>query len=414
MIKKLRLRFIITASLSILFVLFLTIGGINVFNYTSATSQMDSSLHAIIENGFRDAMNADPSDEPRPDEDKPPREGGRYEPDIMREHYFIVEFDSEGNATSSNFLHIFSISQTDGLTLAKSIYEGSSDHGQSGNYRYLKSNQESSCYVACLDVKERMDELGQFLTSSSLISAVAYLILVALIVLSSKIVFRPSEVAYRKQKGFITNASHELKTPLTVISADLELVEMDHGKSEWTESIRDQVEKLATMTNQLVKLSKLDELSDHPIFEIVSISELGEHASFTFSPSFLKQGLTLTPSIEQEVKAKGNAQMFGEIFYILLDNALKYAKRSSEVLLSVKRTSRGEAIIEVSNELYEGAEIDTEQIFDRFYRGASSKGKGSGIGLSIVKQIADVYKGKASAEIKGSRIFFSISFSGRI
>ena len=106
--------------------------------------------------------------------------------------------------------------------------------------------------------------------------------------------------------------------------------------------------------------------------------------------------------------------MFGEIFYILLDNALKYAKRSSEVLLIVKRSSRGEAIIEVSNELDEGVEIDTEQIFDRFYRGASSKEKGSGIGLSIVKQIADVYKGKASAEIKGSRIAFSISFSSRI
>ena len=114
-------------------------------------------------------------------------------------------------------------------------------------------------YVAFLDTSERTHAFNNFFMSSMIIAGISYTVLAILMILSSKLVFRTTEESYKKQKAFITNASHELKTPLTIISTDLELVEMDHGKSEWTESIHDQVIRLNTMTKQLVTLSKLDE-----------------------------------------------------------------------------------------------------------------------------------------------------------
>ena len=277
------------------------------------------------------------------------------------------------------------------------------------NQPILEERELNNSYVVFLDTSERTHALGNFFTSSMVIATISYTVLAILIILSSKLVFKTTEESYKKQKAFITNASHELKTPLTIISTDLELVEMDHGKSEWTESIHDQVIRLNAMTKQLVTLSKLDEgnSTNYPFSEF-SLSKLAEESVDSFTPTFKSKKITLNSDIASDINMRGNIYLINELFYIFFDNALKYTKNNGEVNLVVKKNSNRKNEIVFFNDI-EDNEIDTKLLFERFYRSPNSVTKeGSGIGLSIAKEIVELHKGKISVSIKENKIYFTI------
>lgn len=398
MIKRLRIRFIFAAALSVFFVLLLTVASINIYNFSSIESRSSQTLSLIVE------IRTHPSPE-----GGEPMGGGPRENILMGEHYYIVEFDADGNVASSDFWHIFSVGETAGIEFARSVYAGTSSFGKSDTMRFKKEAVGNSTFVAVLDLKQKLDEANRFFATSSLISAGAFAVLVLLVVLSSKIVFRTSEISFEKQKSFITNASHELKTPLTIISTDIDLVEMDYGKSEWTDSIRDQVHNLTVMTNQLVTLSKLDERPESYQMASISISDLAQEAADAFAPSFEKQGLVFEAIIADKVETNANQNLLNELLSILLDNALKYAKQpNGRVGLEVKKGNRGETCIDLWNDIETNSAIDPKQMFDRFYRAPDAKKDGSGIGLSIAKMIVGLHKGKISASLQEGRIRISV------
>ena len=400
MIKKLRLRFILAALGAILFVLSATIGAINTYNYVKIENEAQASLTMVIDQGVQES----------------PGEPGRGGPDkpndnIVREHYFIVTFDNNGSITNSNFKHIFSINEEDGKELAATIYSKQSNKGSTGNFRYQKKENNEGVYIAFIDIKEKMDNFNAFLVSSITISLISYAILAGLIVLAAHFVFKTSEESYKKQKAFITNASHELKTPLTIINTDLEIVEMDNGQNEWTDSIRDQVNRLTTMTNQLVTLSKLEEndLSQYP-FENFSLSNIANECVESFQATFKKKELLLNAQVKEDVQMHGNKYLINELFYIFLDNALKYTKEKGNVDLEV-RNNKNRTELLFSNDVEEDQEIDPKQLFERFYRSPNSnKKEGSGIGLSIAKEIIGLHKGKVNVSLSNNRINFLITF----
>ena len=400
MIKKLRLRFILMALASILFVLSATIGAINIYNYVKIENEAQSSLRIVVEHGLEESNTQ-------------PGKGGPTKPEdsVLREHYFVVAFDNNGDVSGSNFKHIFSINESDGKELAISIYNKNSNKGTHGSYKYLRSENSGTVYIVFLDVKDKMNSFNTFLLSSIAISLISYAVLAALIVLSSRFIFKTSEESYRKQKAFVTNASHELKTPLTIISTDLEIVEMDHGKNEWTDSIRDQVNRLTTMTNQLVTLSKLEEndLSQYP-FENFSLNQVANECIEAFLPTFQKKELILECHIKENINMYGNKYLLNELFYIFLDNALKYTKEKGKASLEI-RNSKNKIELLFSNDIEDEQEIDTKQLFERFYRSPNSnKKEGSGIGLSIAKEIVDLHKGKFNVSTSDKRINFLITF----
>ena len=401
MIKKLRFRFILVSLLSILFVLSSTIGAINIYNYTKVENDSEITLNQAIQNGFNDEpMMGGPEQE----QNRGPRENR-----LIAERYFVVSFNSDGSINQSNFKHIFSISESYGTHLALDIFNGEKETGKIDYLRYKKESKDSLVYVAFVDIKEQYDTANRFLTTSLIVSSISYIVLAGLIVLASFLVFKPSEESYKKQKRFITNASHELKTPLTIISTDLEIVEMDNGKSEWTDSIRDQVNRLTMMTNQLVTLSRIDEddLKNYP-FEDFSLTNLVKECIDSFSPSFEKQHLLLNSDIENNTNYYGNKYLIDELFYIFLDNALKYAKDNGKVNVFVKKASKNRVNLTISNDIENDSDIDVNQLFDRFYRSPNAKKPGSGIGLSIANEIVKLHKGKISAKMGNHQIIFSI------
>lgn len=345
------------SALSVLFVLFVTIASINVSNIAGIESNASTSLNQILVQG------------PQPGEGPGGQRPG--EPDnLKQQHYFVVSFNASGTVQQVDNRQMFRLTQAECEALAAKVYNNELTGGKYESFRYRKeAGGNGLTNVAFLDIKESLDNFYRFLTVSSLVSVGAYAVLIVLIVVASKIAFHSSEEAYRKQKRFITNASHELKTPLTVISADLDLIEMDHGKSEWSQSIRDQLVRLTDMTNQLVTLSKLEE--DDPSrfpFEDFSLNEVCEKAVESFSPLFKKEGIKFAYNINGNLTMHGNKKLIDELIRIFLDNSLRYTGGEKKASYFVVSENKGRIEIRFSNTVDKTDEVDVKQVMDRFYR----------------------------------------------
>ena len=443
MIRKLRLRFIISALLSIFIVLAATIAAINFFNYSKSERETESLLDQVIDRereSIRRQYQGYWGDYFGGGGTMPDPEGHIYKEsdpskDDPRGQYFVTVFGTDGNVWYTNF-HIISADKTADQEMAITIYNGLETNGKKDNYRYkkvyakdtVKYQQQQggfmgtsmepqhmettieAVYVAFVDTTESIHAVNNYIVNSIIIASVSYTVIAALIIISSHFVFKTSEESYRKQKAFITNASHELKTPLTIINTDIEILKMDHGESEWADSISDQVRRLTVMTNQLVTLSKLDEdnMRNYP-FATFSLSKLAKESANAFAPTFEKNGYKFESDIEDDLTIKANEHLINELFYIFMDNALKYTKEKGFINLSVKKNKLRTEIV-FSNDI-EDDEMDVNLLFERFYRSPkSNKKEGSGIGLSIAKEIVDLHKAKINVFIKNQKIFFVINF----
>ena len=360
--------------------------------------------------------------------------------DDPRGQYFITVFNTDGSIEYTYF-HMISVDKEADQQMAMDVIKSKKPSGRIGNYTYKVDTKTdyarqhyysgtwnttgfrmdyeevdeqvpfTATYVAFVDTTESRKSFGNWLMTSVIIALVSYSIIAVLIILSSHVVFKTSEESYRKQKAFITNASHELKTPLTIINTDVEILKMDHGENEWTDSIADQVRRLTMMTNQLVTLSRLDEanMQNYP-FTVFSISQLAKESVDAFLPTYEKAGFIFKSDIDEDIDVRANKYLINELFYIFLDNALKYTTPNGDIIFNVKKTNKNKLEILFSNDT-DDKEVDVNQLFERFYRSPkNSKKEGSGIGLSIAKEIIELHKGKVSASLRNGKIYFNISF----
>ena len=486
MIKKLRLRFIISALFSIFLVLAATIAAINISNYVRAERDTatlldqveDRERESLVKQNSFDyttgqgqgqggqqggwgGQQGQPGGQSQPGgqggEGGQPGQGGEQpekpnefhftesdpSKDDPRGQYFITVFNTDGSVEYTYF-HMISVDKESDQQMAIDVLASKKTKGKIGNYSYKVDTKTdyarqhyydyangswnpetmrwetpeidekvpfTATYVVFVDTTESRQSLGNWLVTSIVIALVSYAVIAALIIISSHFVFRTSEESYRKQKAFITNASHELKTPLTIINTDVEILKMDHGENEWTDSIADQVRRLTMMTNQLVTLSKLDEanLQNYP-FTVFSISQLAKESVDAFLPTYEKSGFKFKSEIDEDIDVRANKYLINELFYIFLDNALKYTTSNGEIVFNLKKTNKNKLEILFSNDT-DDTEVDVNQLFERFYRSPrNSKKEGSGIGLSIAREIIELHKGKINASIKDGKIFFNISF----
>lgn len=409
MIKKLRRKFILISALSVLFVLSVTIGAINISNFVGAENESKSALTEIINAGPQ--KNVEPNEQnslnnldPQP---APPER-------MLRENYFLITFNLDGTYKDIDVRQMHALTEEGCKNLALLVYYDQLTGGKYGDYRFMKSlDYTGVTSVAFVDMKVKLESANSFLLVSSLVSLGAYLVLIALIIVASKIVFKSSEEAYKKQKRFITNASHELKTPITVISADLDLIEMDSGKTEWSESIRDQLARLTNMTNQLVTLSKLEE--DDPSrfpFSDFSVNEVCKKNAESFVALFKKEGIKFSYNFTGNLTMFGNKNLIDELVNIFLENSLKYTGGDNKSsYFTVSENNKGKIEFRFSNTISKDEEVDIKQIMERFYRSPSTKKEGSGVGLSIAQEIINLHKGKIAIDKNNNAISFTISFN---
>ena len=261
-----------------------------------------------------------------------------------------------------------------------------------GSYRFLKVETNVGNLILFLNCQRELDSNASFVQNSILISIGVILSVLVLIILVSKRVIAPIQETYLKQKQFITGASHELKTPLAIISSNADVLEMMNGDSKWTQNIHNQVDRLSSLVNSLVVFSRMEEkdTAEKVKFNLseslhARIDDFEELASF--------QKKHIIADIDNNIYYRGEQQAIVQLMDILLENAIKYATKETNINVTLKKNKKY-AMMKISNQA-NVKKGDLRKVFDRFYRLDESRNstvKGYGIGLSMAKLIAEKHK----------------------
>ena len=237
-------------------------------------------------------------------------------------------------------------------------------------------------------------------------SGIGFITVLILVIIFSKIVLRPVAQSYEKQRQFITDAGHELKTPLTIIDANTEVIEMENGESQWTKSIRNQVDRLTTMVGQFITLSKMEEKNENFHKTDISLNIILNESLEPFDAVFLSKNIKINTFSEKDIHISGDEKLLRQLFEILIDNAAKYTSENSTFSISMKRKSR-KNMLTFENESDTISEGNLDILFDRFYRTDASRNSatgGSGIGLSVAKSIVTLHGGTIHAVSDDGRL----------
>lgn len=426
MIKKLRKKFILLALSVVAAVITLIAVGIDVASYVNVVKDADEIIDAV-ESGSMAFPNGNFGQNQEEIGEEPPSEGpsgdlpngdgpnGGRNQEFRRDglpkeiafsaRYFIVDADENGNVLRSDLGRIAYVKSGD---LDAFVGQADGERGFVGDYRYKRTETEHGYTYIFLDCEKELQSCKDFIVSGVIVTVAGLTVISLLIIFLSGKVLAPVEESYKKQKRFITDAGHELKTPLTVISANAELLELEIGEgNEWLDSIKGQTQKLAKLTKELVFLSRMDETEQAIEKTKFSLKSALEECAGGFKEAALVAGKEITPSLE-EVSVVANEEMIRRAANLLLDNAVKYAEDGS-ILLTLRKEGK-HAIFEVKNaaSLEKGAH---PELFERFYRPDASRNGatgGHGIGLSVVKSIAEAHGGEATCESDGKEITFRI------
>ena len=257
-----------------------------------------------------------------------------------------------------------------------------------------------------------LNNARSFLWISIFISLIGLLIVFALIAITSKAVVKPAAEAYEKQKRFITDAGHELKTPLAVINADCDVLEMENAGNEWIADIRKQTERLTGLTGRLIYLAKTEEGSKQKMTMIdFPLSDCISEEVESFKGLARASGKTITSEIADGLSYNGDQRAIEELVSILMDNAVKYSPEGGNIEVSLHKQG-SKIIFRVYNDTKEPVPADViKHMFDRFYRADSSRNSetgGYGIGLSIAKGITGSHGGKINAASKDKGIIITV------
>lgn len=421
MIKILRRKFISIAMLSTSLVLFVIIASINVANYISMNSTLDVRLELIADNGgrFPDFIQAPaPSDADIPDDTiEPSRKHGIDKETPFDTRYFSVLLYDNGTVSIIDTGKIASVTTEQASEYATSLFEAGKTKGFVDQYKYIcvtttDSNENNMILYVFLNCSRELMTIKNYAFASIGISLIGLLIVFLLVCFFSKAVTKPMAESYEKQKRFITDASHEIKTPLTIIDANTEILEMTHGENEWTESIRKQIGRLTSLTEKLVFLSRMDEENSKLEMEVFNISDAITDTAMPFKAVAAAKGKTLEINVLSDISYCGNETTIRQIVSLLLDNAVKYSSENS--LIKVDFCVSGKSkVLTVWNSVDKIEQGKLDYLFERFYRidkSRNSKTGGFGIGLSVVQAIVAAHKGKISAKsVDGKSITFVIT-----
>ena len=411
MIRRLQKKFVLAAIVSVFLVLFFLIGAINFLNYRNLINEADSTLQILAENNgsfpgtMRRMQDVLPEAESLPETVPRGRPFGRkgegFGELAYQSRYFAVWFDREGNTSRSNLENIATMQEEDAVALAEAVYTRGRTKGFSDEYRYSRTENDSETMLLFLNCQRELWTFRVFLYSSIGISLIGLLaVLVLLLLLSGRIV-HPIAESYEKQKQFITDAGHELKTPITIIRADADVLESEmEEENEWIADIRRQTNRLTELTEDLIYLSKMEEENPALRLQRFSFSELVQETVDSFQAPALMQKKDFSLSVASGVDITGDRKAVGKLVSVLLDNAVKYSPedRTVEVVLSESGKYARLAVRNSTESIEKG---NQDRLFERFARGDASRNSesgGFGLGLAIAKAVAEAHKGKIHAE----------------
>ena len=385
MFKSLRRKFVATSVASVAVVIILMASTLNFINYYKMGQRVDDSLYEASKSPALVTIFSDGEEDmivTKNTASKTPNNNG----------FSIAKIDENKNVIRSYRDDVLIKGKDDLQKLVTDAVNESSTSGYVGTYRYLKVNNDAGNLVLLLNTQRDLDSFHAFMRNSIIVSLIVILSVFILLVLISKKVIAPIQQSYQKQKQFITDASHELKTPLAIIRSNTDVLELENGDSKWTKNIQNQVDRLTSLVNSLVVFSRMEEKDtvEKVKFNLsealhARIDDFEELASF--------QKKHIIADIDNNIYYRGEQQAIVQLMDILLENAIKYATKETNINVTLKKNKKY-SMMKISNQA-NVKKGDLRKVFDRFYRLDESRNstvKGYGIGLSMAKLIAEKHK----------------------
>jgi len=413
-IQRLRKKFIMVAMLSLFLAMFCIGAAIFSSSVVSYRYMIHAALNELAENdGDPWSNNSETETEDDSRTAKTPSVFDVFTSQFDRyNHYFAVIYDVGGNVEKVKTSIDSTGEESLAETYAKMIYSSGKTYGRYGKY-YYKSvvRDDGSTIVVFLDCRTEISALSRLLYSTVAICILGLLITFFLVRHLSWRLIQPEIENSSRQKQFITNASHELKTPLAVIRANTELEEMLNGEDEWTQSTINQIDRMNGLIQNLVMIARAQEQEDKSELSEVDVTAAVNESVDPFD-SLARQGMkTLQRNVDPDIKMKADSSKIRQLVTILIDNAIKYCDDKGSITVGLTSIRRGKGVqITVSNSYAQGANVDYQRFFDRFYREDQShnidKG-GYGVGLSMAESICRLYSGSIRADWKDGVISFT-------
>jgi signal transduction histidine kinase len=442
MVNKLRKKFVITAMLSLLLILVIMIAVINIVNVVQVISDADEMLTVLTSNDgyfpgfknkqmpgdFAEGQQAPPEGITSQDQAAVPEtsasEGAvpipRENDPFAFEHlknmrsaempyqsrYFWVKYDESGAVTGTDTRHIVAITEETAQSYAATVYESAKQKGFLHSYRYMSADSsDGGTIIVFTDLSMQLINIYRLLGQSLLIGALALVAMFVLVFLFSGQAVAPVVESLEKQKRFITDAGHELKTPLAVISANVDVLELESGKSEWSSSIRNQVKRMNALVKNLLTLSRMDEERMHVVYSDFDMSAAVKETALSFEAIAESKSKKYQMDIQEGIHITGDKNAINQLTSLLLDNAMKYSSDNGSIHITLSMDRN--IVLEVANTSDCIPSGNLERLFDRFYRADSSRSResgGYGIGLSVAQAIAISHGGKIEALRDGDKL----------
>lgn len=402
MMKKLQRRFIMITMGSLALVVFILLGSINAVSFYQMDHKVNEEIKILSEN--QGAF-------PNYKRDDMQKFGFEMNPETQfQTRYFVVKVDKNNNIKEIDAEHVAAVTSGEVIKYANKILSGSKKSGYKDVYKYSVVNEPYGYMLVFVDCRMQIQQATLFLIISCIVALVTLICVFILVSVFSKKAINPIIESMEKQKQFITDAGHEIKTPLAIISANADVLELTSGKNEWITSIRNQSNRLDRLVKNLLMLSKMNENLDL-VFSDFDLSKVAVEITKSFQVIAEKQNKKLLMDVQSSVMFKGEENGIRQLISTLVDNAIKYSNDNGTIkilLRSIKKSIK----IEVYNTVDSIDKENLNKLFDRFYRSDSSRSRetgGYGIGLSIAKSIVERHRGKILAKSEdGKSICFTV------
>lgn len=377
-------------------------------------NDLDDGSNNDLENDSADALGDAPDDVPAslpPDALNAPK--NEYDT-LMSSNYFIVRLNTEGESVFVDVSRTSVMTEDEAESLAKELCDSGSTSGKVGKFRYLlRADKAGGTTAVFLDTSDESLSYLRVLLLSVSVGAVCWLLMLLFVSLLSRRAIRPIAESWERQKRFVSDAGHEIKTPLAIIQSNTEAMELYNGENKWSRNIKAQTRRLSGLMNQLLTLSRMDEGAGgaRPVDFCVS-QTLTDVLEGFLQPASVRQ-ITVCKEVQQEISLHADPAQIEQLCSILLDNAVKYTDEGGEIRVRLEKTGK-RVQLQVENTCESLPEASPEKLFERFYRADAArtqKSGGYGIGLSLAKTIAEANGGRIQAEyMQPNRIRFTANF----
>jgi len=405
MIRSLRRRFICSAMAAFGILVLILLAGVTAVSYMQLENRTDTFIHFVLEESQNRTGHVSRQQNP----------GHRMRPMDNPIAYYDLQIDASGEITEVREKGIWEPDTDAAKTIAAQILASGKQEGRLSGYKFrLQKNESGTQRLILMDNSPQIHMLGNVLRTTLMLSLACLILLFLILLPISARVVHSYALHIEKQKQFITNAGHEIKTPVAIILSNVDAMELIQGENKWSRNIRSQTDRLSLLLQRLLFMSRIDEKSMVLPMQLLELTAMVKAELETYAPILAERSLRLHCDLHKEVHLKGNQEYLQQMIHMLLDNAVQYTNEGGEIRISMEQKRRRVWLL-FENTVENLPDCLPENLFDRFYRGNSAHTQssgGCGIGLSAARAIAEMHRGSISAEyFEDNMICFAVELS---